>query len=256
VDEFISVVPAGELFRNGELDHREAANKAFGGNRFILALGPPSTLGMCDVMFGQTNTLVMLREEPELVDYVAERSLQRTIQQIRRAAEVGADGMYFYDHMSTGDLISPADYDRFCRPVIARMVYEAHSLGMKTLVCCYGNVMDRLDLIASTGADALQVECAMKGYANDIDAIAERIGDRMTLFSNIDPIWCLEKATEEELTSEIRRQIAAGRKSRGFILGPASPITPATPLRRVQRFIELCHDLGTQRQRPNVPSGP
>jgi uroporphyrinogen-III decarboxylase len=104
--------------------------------------------------------------------------------------------------------------------------------------------MDRLDLIAATGADALQAECAMKGYTNNMYQIADAIGDRMTLFANIDPFWCLEKATEEQLAIEIERQIGAGRKARGFVLSPASPITPGTPLARVRRFIELCHELG------------
>ena len=94
------------------------------------------------------------------------------------------------------------------------------------------------------GADALQAECRMKGYINDMDEITETIGDRMTLFANIDPFWCLEKATDQQLADEIVRQVHAGRKARGFILSPASPITPGTPLVRVQRFIDLCHEIG------------
>lgn len=40
-----------------------------------------------------------------------------------------------------------------------------------------------------------------------------------------------------DIDAEIRRQVEAGRHARGFILNPASPITPATPLARVQRFL-------------------
>ena len=75
--------------------------------------------------------------------------------------------------------------------------------------------------------------------SNDTAEIARRIGDRMTLFSNIDPVAVLQDGTDAALEAEIRRQVAAGRAARGFILSTASPITPSTPLARVQRFLEL-----------------
>jgi uroporphyrinogen-III decarboxylase len=86
---------------------------------------------------------------------------------------------------------------------------------------------------AATGADALNMECSMKGFVNDLGEAARRIGDRMTLFSNIDPVAVLQNGTDADLEKEIRRQVAAGRAARGFILSTASPITPSTPLARV-----------------------
>ena len=79
----------------------------------------------------------------------------------------------------------------------------------------------------------------MKGYVNDVAEIAGRIGERVTLFGNLDSIRIMQDGTAAELEIEIRRQLDAGRKARGFILSPASPITPSTPLSRVQRYIEL-----------------
>jgi uroporphyrinogen-III decarboxylase len=84
----------------------------------------------------------------------------------------------------------------------------------------------------------------MKGFVNDTAEIARRIGDRMTLFSNIDPVAVLQNGTDAELEQEIRRQIEAARAARGFILSTASPITPSTPLARVQQFLELGRTLG------------
>ena len=49
---------------------------------------------------------------------------------------------------------------------------------------------------------------------------------------------------QEEINAEITRQVEAGRSARGFLLSTASPITPATPLARVQRFLELGRQLG------------
>jgi hypothetical protein len=246
VDQAISVTPADELFTRGELDPMEAAVAAAGDEHFVLVNGPAGGLGLCDWLFGQANTLMMLADEPALIEYVAQRAILHGVERIRRVARTGIDGLYFYDHFSTGDLVSPACYERFCLPVMQALVAEAKAHGLKTVVCYYGQVMDRLELIAQTGADALQAECAMKGYVNDIAEIVDAIGDRMTLFANINPITCLEQGTDEQLAAEIRRQLDAGQRARGFVLSPASPITPGTSLSRVQRFIELCHILSTR----------
>jgi uroporphyrinogen-III decarboxylase len=90
----------------------------------------------------------------------------------------------------------------------------------------------------------------MKGYVNDIERIAESIGRRVSLFANIDPLGVLQNASEEDLEGEIRRQVAGGRKARGFLISPASPITPGTPLSRVRRFLEMGRSLGVMREGP------
>jgi len=61
----------------------------------------------------------------------------------------------------------------------------------------------------------------------------------VTLFGNVDPVGILQDASSAGLEAEVARQIEAGRRARGFILSTSSPITPATPLARVQQFINL-----------------
>ena len=96
------------------------------------------------------------------------------------------------------------------------------------------------------GADGFSYEASMKGFVNDMAEIARRIGDRMTLFSNIDPVAVLQNGSDAQLEAEIRRQLDAGRSARGFVLSTASPITPSTPLARVQRFLALGRQIGAR----------
>ncbi len=244
IDEQFKLRSAEEISCDGQLDQLEAVVAEFGADHFIIRDGGPGALGWCTAYFGQANTMAMLIQQPDLVDYMIAKSLEQGIQTLRRIAKTGVDGVYSWEAIGTGELISPAHYERFCLPYRQAYVAEAHRLGLKVIVAMYGEVMDRLELIAATGADALQAECAMKGYTNDIHEIADAIGGRMTLFANIDPVWCLEKASDEELAAEVARQADAGRKARGFILSPASPITTGTPLSRVQKFLELCDEIG------------
>lgn len=100
-------------------------------------------------------------------------------------------------------------------------------------------VADRLEQIVSTGADGLSVETTMKNYVNDRGDISSKIGRRISLFGNIDPVGILQNGSDARLQAEIRRQAQAARTARGFIMCTGSPITPATPLARVRLFIDL-----------------
>jgi len=62
---------------------------------------------------------------------------------------------------------------------------------------------------------------------------------------NLDAIGVLAKGTEEELRSQVARQISAGRRNGGrFILSLGSPVTPATPIERVRQYLRLAREIG------------
>ena len=226
------------------LEYVDAAVRELGGEEFIVSGGVIGTLYSCGHHVGLTNLFAMLIQEPGLIDALCERIAEHNLAAIRRLATAGGDAIYIDDATATSDMVSPAMYERFSLPYMTAMVREIHRHGHKAILIYFGGVMDRLEQIAATGADGLSYEASMKGFDNDTAEIARRIGGRMTLFSNIDPVAVLQNGTDAELEAEIRRQVEAGRSARGFIIGTASPITPATPLARVRRFIELAKQLG------------
>lgn len=239
VDAQVKPVKAEDAIAMGVNDYLGAAVASLGKGHFVLCGGGTGTIWACGEYLGQTNLLAMLIQEPALVEYLSRKILECSLETIRRIAAAGVDGIWIDDAMATSDMISVEHYERFSLPYITEMVREIQAAGCKAVLVYFGGVMDRLDQIASTGADALAAETAMKNYTNDIDEIAASIGGRMSLFGNIDPFGVLEKGTDAALAAEVARQAAAGRKARGFVMCTGSPITPGTPLARVQRFIEL-----------------
>ena len=169
------------------------------------------TLYSCAGYLGQTNTFAMLVDNPALVDDVCARVTEQNIEVIRRLADTGGDAIIIDDATATADMISVPHFERFSLPYMKALVDEIHLAGLKAIVIYFGAVMDRLDQIASIGADALSVECSMKGYVNDIDAIARRIGNRLSLFANIDPVGVLEQGSDATLEHEIERQAPRGQ---------------------------------------------
>ncbi len=246
IDARVTVTPAAQQLADGANDYIEAIVRRFGQEEFVLSGGVIGTLYSCHWHVGLTNLFSLLIEEPELIDYLCEKILAQNLEAIRRLADAGGDAIYIDDATATSDMISPAMYERFSLPYMKAMVDEIHRLKHKAILIYFGGIIDRLELIAATGADGLLPEASMKGFVNDTAEIARRIGDRMTLFSNIDPVVVLQNGTDADLEEEIHRQIEAGRAARGFIVSTASPITPSTPLARVQRFLELGRQMGVR----------
>jgi len=220
--------------------------QAFGQDHFILTGGVVGTLFSSSLYLGMTNLYALLVEQPDLVDYLSARILEQNTEVIRWFAALGGDAIYIDDATATSDMISVAHYERFCLPYMRQMVDEIHRLGKQAIIIYFGGIADRLDQIASLGADGLSMEASMKGYVNDLGEIAGRLGDRVTLFGNLDPVGVLQSGSDLALEAEVRRQMAAGRQARGFIMCTGSPITPNTPLSRVRRFLGLAREYRPQ----------
>ena len=243
VDYHVRIPQAEDRIASGANDYVQAVVAALGRDQFVMSGGVVGVLYLCSLYVGQTNLYALLIENPNLIDYLCHKLLEQNIETIRQLAASGGDAIYIDDAMTTSDMISVQHYERYSLPYMQEMVGEIHRLGQRAIVIYFGGIADRLEQIASIGADGLQMETSMKGYVNDIDETVRRIGNRVTLLGNLDPVNVLQNGTEEELEAEMRRQASAGRQGRGFIACTGSPITPSTPLSRVQRFVQLGREL-------------
>jgi uroporphyrinogen-III decarboxylase len=241
--QMVRVTPAGKAFAEGWCDYAAETVRQLGRDHFVIAGGVVGTLYSSSWYVGLTNLFAMLIQEPDLIAELQRRILERNIETIRTLAMCGGDGIVIDDATATSDMISVDMYERFCLPHVTEMVREVHNLGHKAIVIYFGGVADRLEQIASTGADGLIVETSMKGFVNDIGDAVARIGDRVTMFGNMDPIL-LDKGSDREVDAEIERQLDAGRKGRGFVMSTGSPITPETPLSRVRHYLETSRRQG------------
>ena len=240
----IRVPRVEDLRASGCMDYAEALVRAVGDREFILTGGVVGTFYCAHEFLGLTNLLAALREAPALVLEISRRLLDRQLAHVACLAAAGGDAIFIDDAMTTNDMISVADYERFCLPFTRALVQEVQRRGQRAIVIYYGGIADRLAQLAALGADGLVMEASMKGYVNDVAAVVGAIGRATTVFGNVDPIRVVQDGSAAALAAELRRQAAAGTRGRGFIIATPSPITPGTPLPRVQRYLELARAIG------------
>ncbi len=202
-----------------------------------------SPLWSCYSLWGFEGMMTMIVERPGLVAHACQRFLERALQDVAWAAALGAAGIWIEECLT--DMISPAAFRRLNLPYLRPLVEAIRAAGMRSIYYYCGNPAGKWDLLLDAGADALALEEGKKGFAIDIEDVVACVAGRCTVLGNLDAIQLLPYASDEELRTEIARQIAAGRRNGSrFIMSIGSPVTPGTPVSRVRRYCDLTHALG------------
>lgn len=244
INRLVKITSAEKLMERIHYQYAKKAVERFGKDQFMLIEGILGTFYHCHFYTGLTNLYTLVYDDPNLMEYLSSKLLEKTVEYIRAYGNIGADAMYIDDAMTTNDMISVKLYEKFSMPYISQIVKEIKNHGMKTVIIYFGGVADRIEHIISTGVDALIMESSMKGFVNDIESIAQQIKGRICLYGNIDPVKIIENSCDELLYEEIKKQAEIGKKSGRFVISTGSPITPGTPLSRIQKYIEYARELG------------
>ena len=193
-------------------------------------------------LFGYEGMMIFLVQDRPLASYAAERNLQNIRQRIRMISALGADMVWIEELLM--DQIGPDLFESLNIPLIQRCVEEIRAQGMKSIYYHTGDIGNRMDAMLSTGADALHFEESKKGFIIDIEDVVEKVAGRCVVFGNLDSYGILETGSEEELRSEIKRQLDAGKKNGNrFVMSTGSPITPGTPVERVRLYTDIVREM-------------
>ena len=241
-DELITIESAESQIEQGVGACISECARALGDERFIMSAGIMNVFYYASWYVGLTNLFYLIVDKPDLMEYIFKRLLEKNIERIRMIAKSGGDAVYIDDATASNDMISTDMYERFSLPYMKAQVDEIHSMGKKAFVIYFGGIADRVEQIVSTGADALIMECSMKGYTNDYDSIAGTIDDRLCVCTNIDPVTEFMGSDDDEFRKTVEGYAALAKRHRKYIISTGSPVTPDTPLERILFFIEVARD--------------
>ncbi len=181
--------------------------------------------------------MAALVDSPDLVHQVLEGQLPTP--SARRLAErsLGIGIMFVEECLASADLISPDMYLEFSFPYTKQLLQHYEDLGFRTVLYFSGNPMPILKHLKQLPFTAIIFEEDRKNYGIDLAEIRRAMGPDRILFGNVDAHF-LEKASDEQVLAEARRQIDIAGRDGNFVLSVGSPFTPGTSLERVRLFCE------------------
>jgi uroporphyrinogen decarboxylase len=188
---------------------------------------------------GFEDTLMDCAIEQDFYAELLDRMTALCLGWIKACADIPADGIMMGDDWGDqrGVLIGPERWRRFFKPRYARIFEAIHAQGKVAIVHCCGSVRDIMDDIVEIGLDVIesvQPEAAgMSPYE-----LKRGWGDRITFWGGLGSQSTIPFGTPAGLREEIRRLRSEMSTGGGYILAPAKPLRPETPIENAITLVE------------------
>jgi uroporphyrinogen decarboxylase len=196
----------------------------------IIALGPGGQLEHIMWLMGSVPFALALKDDPALVQAVAERVGETLVSLYSTTAEIPNVGaQWIGDDMGyrTATMVSPEDLRTFVFPWLSRLAVIAHARGMPFLLHSCGNLAQIMDdLIDTVGIDARH------SFEDAIQPVAEAkrlYGDRIAVLGGVD-VDFLCRSDEEAVRAYTRRLIDLCAPGGGWALGTGNSVANYIPL--------------------------
>lgn len=195
---------------------------------------------------GTTQFMFDLIDAPQFAFDLLEICAKAVIRYARAIAEAGAHVLNTGDSAAGGSLIGAALYEKYALP-FERMVFESLAdTGCPRVLHICGDSHSILEAMATSGAEGLEID-----YQMDMADAARRVGDKVCLIGNLNPIHILSN-TPEQIVAESKRIIEAGKQAEGFIFASGCTIAPATPGENISAMVHAAEEYGSYRQNDEV----
>jgi uroporphyrinogen decarboxylase len=208
----------------------------FAGSPFTLACYMIEGGGSAD--FARVRRMLYAR--PDLLHRVLSVNAEAVAAYLAQQVAHGADALMLFD--TWGGLLTTEAYARFSlayiRTVLER-VRQSTGAVTPTIVFTKGGGQ-WLERIADTGCSAIGVD-----WTTDIAAARARVGARVALQGNLDPLALL--ATPDVVRAEAAAVLDAATTSPGFIFNLGHGIVPSTPPDNVAALVEFVHEASRSR---------
>ncbi len=176
----------------------------------------------------------LMRREPATVEQLLDRLVDLAAGSLRAQVEAGAAAVQLFDSWVGG--LSPADYRRFVRPPMRRLLNALAELDVPVTVFGTGTA-GLLGEIAATGGDVIGLD-----WRIDLAEGWRRVGEDRAVQGNLDP-WLL-LGPWPEIEAETRAILAAAAGRAGHIFNLGHGVHPATDADVLRRVVDLVHEAG------------
>lgn len=185
-------------------------------------------------LFNYSDALVALLEQPQKSKAILGRLTESVVELALGMTEHHIDALKISSPYAGSGFISPRFYREFVLPYEGRIAREVRARGVHVYTHTCGAINDRLEMMVEAGASG--IECLDPPPLGDVELgeAKRRIGDRVFIKGNLDPVNVLLGGTAEAVEAEARRLISIGKPGGGYILSTSCSIAPHTPPENVQ----------------------
>jgi len=154
-------------------------------------------------------------------------------------AQFDADAILFGDDWGsqTGVIIGPESWRKFIKPAWKRVYGKVHAQGKYAISHCCGSAYDIIPDAIEIGLDMLE-SVQPEAYGMDPFKLKAEFGDKLSFWGTLGSQSVIPFRKPDEIKSHIRRLKKEMSVNGGYILAPAKPFQPETPLENAIAVID------------------
>jgi uroporphyrinogen decarboxylase len=201
-------------------------------------------------LLGMENFMVMLVENPAVVDVLLRHLVDYYFQSSLRIFEAAADAIdvFFIGNdfgTQTGPVVGEGVFRRFFLPHLARLAGLGHDFGLKVMLHCCGGFFPLIPAMIEAGIDALQaLQPDARGMAPA--SLKAAFGGRIVFDGCIDTHHWLINGTPELVRAKTRETLAIMMPGGGYIASPSHDyLLPETKVENVFALYEAVREFGS-----------
>jgi uroporphyrinogen decarboxylase len=179
----------------------------------------------------------MLYQAPEVLHQLLTKLADAVTLYLNAQIAAGADVIMLFD--TWGGILTAPAYEAFSlhymKRILANLTRDVAGKTIPTILFTKGGA-NWLEQIASSGCDAVGVD-----WTIDLSVARERVGDRVALQGNLDPLALFSPAAC--LQEEVARLLQSYGKGSGHIFNLGHGIDQHTPIDNVSLLVDSVHQL-------------
>lgn len=228
-------------------DYARIKNEVNNNGIIMTSLSDPLGMAASLMEFGEFTVWALTETEhfAKIIEILHERVMENLRQMLNRQV-VDLYRIYGPEY-ATPPYLPPQLFERFVVKYVTEMIDLIHSKGGKARLHCHGKINKILEMIAVTGADAIDPCEAPPDGDVELCEIKKRIGNNLCIFGNIQ-LKLLEQGEKNQIRHIVKESMKTTKAGGGYVIMPtASPIN--IPLAEKTKenyftFIESAHEFG------------
>jgi len=189
---------------------------------------------------GFENLLLDAISEPDFFEEVLDRLTSLYLTLVDLTAELPVDGILFGDDWGhqQGIILGPKRWRKFLKPRWAQIYARVHEHGKTIFHHSCGSVAEIMPDVIEIGMDFLESVQPEAAGMNPYE-LKKRWGDKIGFWGGLGSQSVIPFGKPEEIRGEVRKLRSQMGREGGYILAPAKPIQPGTPVENAAVLLEV-----------------
>ena len=200
--------------------------------------GSPWTLACYMVEGGGSKNFERIKsfifQETEAAHRLLQILADAVVEYLNEKIRAGCDAVQIFDTWAS--ILSPNDFEEFSLKYLRYICEKLETNGAPVIVFAKG--VGTFKNLAELKCDVLGVD-----WTRNLGDVREEIKDKKALQGNLDPLVLF--APKEKIRQETERVLQSYGAGNGHIFNLGHGITPKTPVKNVQYFVECVKDLSS-----------